>query len=125
DGSRDAAARHDGHRKTLTDQGTTAKTMRYGHASGANCWKSFDVGDSGNLSKATIPKTPTAAVSPASGAAGTFTFYSTWADPTLGAPASIDVVVDGSCTALVRELGTDKRNATYRGTATLTAGCHN
>src|SRR6185369_10071290 len=54
-----------------------------------------------------------------------FTFYSTWADPSLGAPSSIDVVVDGACTALVRELGTDTLNATYKGTATLAAGCHN
>jgi MYXO-CTERM domain-containing protein len=125
DGWMDEAAGNDGHRKILTDQGTTANTMGYGHASGANCWKSFDVGDSGNLKNATIPKIPTAAVSPASSAAGTFTFYSTWADPSLGAPASIDVVVDGSCTALTRELGTDKLNATYKGTATLAAGCHN
>jgi MYXO-CTERM domain-containing protein len=115
----------DGHRKILTDQGTTANTMGYGHASGSNCWKTFDVGDSGNLKNAVIPKIPTAAVSPASGAAGTFTFYSTWADPSLGAPASINVVVDGTCTALSRELGTDTLNATYKGTATLAAGCHN
>jgi hypothetical protein len=115
----------DGHRKILTDQGTSANTMGYGHASGANCWKTFDVGDSGNLKNAVIPKIPTAAVSPASGAAGTFTFYSTWADPSLGAPASINAVVDGTCTALSRELGTDTLNATYKGTATLAAGCHN
>ena len=121
----DEAAGSDGHRKILTDQGTSANTMGYGHASGANCWSSFDTGDSGTLSKATIPKLPTAAVSPASGKAGTFTFYATWADPSLGAPSAIDVVVDGSCTALSRELGTDKLNATYKGTATLAAGCHN
>ena len=125
DGWMDEAAGSDGHRKILTDQGTTANTMGYGHASGANCWKTFDVGDSGNLKNATIPKIPTAAVSPASGAAGTFTFFSTWADPSLGAPASINVVVDGTCTALSRELGTDTLNATYKGTATLAAGCHN
>jgi hypothetical protein len=121
----DEAAGSDGHRKILTDQGTTANTMGYGHASGANCYKTFDVGDSGNLKNAVIPKIPTAAVSPASGAAGTFTFYSTWADPSLGAPASINVVVDGNCTALSLELGTDKLNATYKATATLAAGCHN
>ena len=125
DGWMDEAAGSDGHRKILTDQGTTANTMGYGHASGANCYKTFDVGDSGNLKNATIPKIPTAAVSPASGNAGTFTFYSTWADPSLGAPASIDVVVDGACTALSRELGTDTLNATYKGTTTLAAGCHN
>ena len=125
DGWMDEAAGSDGHRKILTDQGTTANTMGYGHASGANCWKTFDVGDSGNLKNATIPKIPTAAVSPASGAAGIFTFYATWADPSLGAPASINVVVDGTCPALSLELGTDKLNATYKGTTTLAAGCHN
>ena len=125
DGWMDEAAGSDGHRKILTDQGTSANTMGYGHASGANCWSSFDTGDSGTLKNATIPKLPTAAVSPASGKAGTFTFYATWADPALGAPGSINVVVDGACTPLSRELGTDTLNATYKGTATLAAGCHN
>ncbi len=98
----------------------------YGHATGTKeCYSPFDVSDSGNIKNAIIPKIPTAAVSPAGGAAGTFTFYSTWADPSLGAPASINVVVDGNCTALTRELGTDTLNATYKGTAALTAGCHN
>jgi hypothetical protein len=122
----DEAAGSDGHRMILTDQGTPSNTMGYGHATGTKeCYSPFDISDSGSIKGASIPKIPTAAVSPAGGAAGTFTFYSTWADPSLGAPASIDVVVDGSCTPLSRELGTDILNATYKGTATLTAGCHN
>jgi MYXO-CTERM domain-containing protein len=122
----DEAAGSDGHRMNLTDQGITSNTMGYGHATGTKeCYSPFDISDSGSIKNATIPKIPTAAVSPAGGAAGTFTFYSTWADPSLGAPASIDVVVDGACTALSRELGTDTLNATYKGTATLAAGCHN
>jgi len=125
DGWMDEPASSDGHRKILTDQGTSANTMGYGHASGKNCYQTFDVGDSGNLKNAVIPKLPTAAVSPFSGAAGTFTFYATWADPTLGAPASLNVVVDGTCTVMTRELGTDTLNATYKATASLTAGCHN
>ena len=126
DGWMDEAAGSDGHRMNLTDQGITSNTMGYGHATGTKeCYSPFDISDSGNIKNATIPKIPTAAVTPVSGAAGTFTFYSTWADPSLGAPASIDVVVDGSCTALSRELGTDTLNATYKGTATLAAGCHN
>ena len=125
DGWMDEPSSSDGHRKILTDQGTTANTMGYGHAAGKNCYQTFDVGDSGNLKNAVIPKMPTAAVSPFSGAAGTFTFYATWADPALGAPASLNVVVDGACTAMTRELGTDTLNATYKATATLAAGCHN
>ena len=126
DGWMDEAAGSDGHRMNLTDQGVTSNTMGYGHATGTKeCYSPFDVSDSGNIKNATIPKIPTAAVTPVSGAAGTFTFYSTWADPSLGAPASINVVVDGNCTALTRELGTDTLNATYKGTAALTAGCHN
>ena len=125
DGWMDEPSSSDGHRKILTDQGTTANTMGYGHASGKSCYQTFDVGDSGNLKNAVIPKMPTAAVSPFSGAAGTFTFYATWADPALGAPASLNVVVDGTCTAMTRELGTDTLNATYKATATLAAGCHN
>ncbi len=125
DGWMDEPASSDGHRKILTDQGTSANTMGYGHASGKNCYQTFDVGDSGNLKNAVIPKLPTAAVSPFSGAAGTFTFYATWADPTLGAPSSLNVVIDGTCTAMTRELGTDTLNATYKTTAMLAAGCHN
>jgi hypothetical protein len=122
----DEAAGSDGHRMNLTDQGITSNTMGYGHTTGTNeCYSPFDISDSGDIKGASIPKIPTAAVSPASGAAGTFTFYSSWADPSLGAPASINVVVDGACTALTRELGTDTLNATYKGTATLAAGCHN
>jgi len=124
DGWMDEPASSDGHRKILTDQGTTANTMGYGHATGKNCYSSFDVGDSGTVKNAVIPKLPTAAVSPFSGAAGTFTFYATWADPALGAPTSLNVVVDGTCTAMARELGTDTLNATYKATATLAAGCH-
>jgi hypothetical protein len=121
----DEAAGADGHRTNLTDQGITSNTMGYGHATGTKeCYSPFDISDSGDIKGASIPKIPTAAVTPASGAAGTFTFYSTWADPSLGAPASINVVVDGACTALTRELGTDTLNATYKGTATLAAGCH-
>ena len=51
--------------------------MGYGHASGSNCFNTFDVSDSGNFKTVTVPKIPTAAVSPASGKAGTFTFYAT------------------------------------------------
>lgn len=125
DGWMDEPASSDGHRKILTDQGTTANTMGYGHAVGKNCFSPFDVGDSGNVKNAVIPKIPTAAVSPFAGAAGSFTFYATWADPALGAPASLNVVIDGTCTPMTRELGTDTLNATYKATATLAAGCHN
>jgi MYXO-CTERM domain-containing protein len=125
DGWMDEAAGNDGHRKNLTDQGISSNTMGYGHQAGSGCFSTFDVSDSGKLTSATIPKIPTAAVSPASGAAGTFTFFATWADPALGAPSSLNVVIDGVCTALTREIGTDTLNATYKGTAALTAGCHN
>jgi hypothetical protein len=125
DGWMDEASGADGHRRNLTDQGITSNTMGYGHSQGG-CFSTFDVSDSGVMSGATIPKLPTAAVRPpANNAAGSFTFYATWADPTLGAPASLNVVIDGACTAMARELGTDTLNATYKATATLAAGCHN
>ncbi|MFL5308628.1 MAG: hypothetical protein ACJ8F1_25670 [Polyangia bacterium] len=121
----DEAAGDDGHRKNLTDQGVTSNTMGYGRASGMPaCFSSFDVSDSGNIMGAVIPKIPTAAVSPASGNAGTYTFYATWADPAHGAPASLSVVLDGACVTMTRELGTDTLNATYKVTAPLAAGCH-
>jgi hypothetical protein len=122
----DEPAGSDGHRTNLTDQGITSNTMGYGHAQGAGCFSTFDVSDSGNLSGAQIPKLPTAATrGPTGGAAGSYTFYATWADPALGAPASLNVVIDGSCVAMARELGTDTLNATYKATVTLAAGCHN
>ena len=62
---------------------------------------------------------------PANNAAGSYTFYATWADPAMGAPSSLNVVIDGACTAMTRELGTDTLNATYKAPATLAAGCHN
>jgi hypothetical protein len=125
DGWMDEASGADGHRKNLTDQGITSNTMGYGHSQGG-CFSTFDVSDSGNLTGATIPKVPTAAVhAPANNAAGSYTFYATWADPAMGAPASLNVVIDGACTAMARELGNDMLNATYKATATLTAGCHN
>ncbi|HEY6475824.1 MAG TPA: hypothetical protein VI456_04530 [Polyangia bacterium] len=125
DGWMDEAAGSDGHRTNLTDQGITSNTMGYGHATGTKeCYSPFDVSDSGSIKGATIPKMPTAAVTPPSGNAGTFTFYATWADPSLGTPGSINVVLDGACTAMTLELGTDTLNATYKATATLAAGCH-
>jgi hypothetical protein len=99
--------------------------MGYGHSQGG-CFSTFDVSDSGNMTGATIPKLPTAAVrAPANNAAGSYAFYATWADPAMGAPASLNVVIDGACAAMARELGTDTLNATYKATATLAAGCHN
>src|SRR6185312_6149249 len=121
----DEAAGSDGHRMNLTDQGITSNTMGYGHATGTKeCYSPFDISDSGNMKNATIPKMPTAAVTPVSGNAGTFTFYATWNDPSLGAPSAINVVLDGTCSPMTLEIGTDKLNATYKATATLAAGCH-
>lgn len=120
------AAGADGHRRNLTDQGISSNAMGYGRAAGAGCFSSFDVSDSGNITGAAIPKLPTAAVrGPTSGDAGSYAFYATWADPALGAPSSLNVVVDGACTAMARELGSDTLNATYKATLTLAAGCHN
>ena len=122
----DEPAGNDGHRRNLTDQGITSNVMGYGRADGSGCFSSFDVSDSGNVRGLAIAKLPTAAVQPpARGAAGSHVFYATWADPAMGAPASINVVVDGACTAMARELGADTLNATYKATLTLAAGCHN
>jgi hypothetical protein len=126
DGWMDEAAGADGHRRNLTDQGITSTVMGYGRRAGSGCFSSFDVSDSGTMTGLVIAKLPTAAVrGPANGAAGSYTFYATWADPAMGAPASLNVVIDGACTAMTRELGTDTLNATYKATATLAAGCHN
>jgi MYXO-CTERM domain-containing protein len=124
DGWMDEPAGADGHRRNLTDQGISSNVMGYGHATGTGCWSPFDVSDSGDDGAAQSAKIPTAAVNPPSGGAGSFTFYASWADPAQGAPASLNVVVDGNCMPLARELGTDKLNATYKTSASLAAGCH-
>jgi MYXO-CTERM domain-containing protein len=126
DGWMDEAAGADGHRKNLTDQGISSNTMGYGRSAGAACFSSFDVSDSASVNGLVIAKLPTAAVrGPSNGAAGSYAFYATWADPVMGAPATINVVVDGACTVMARELGNDMLNATYKATLALTAGCHN
>jgi hypothetical protein len=124
DGWMDEPAGDDGHRTNILDVGITSNVMGYGHADGASgCYSPFDVSDSGQ-SPDPLPKLPTAAVSPTSGT-GSLTFYATWNDPAHGAPASINVVVDGACTAMTRELGKDTLNATYKVAATVASGCHN
>ena len=113
----------DGHRRNLTDQGITSNVMGYGRTAG-QCFQNFDISDSGFVSNLEIPQIPTAAVNPASGSAGSFTFYATWADSN-GAPMALNVVVDGTCVAMTKELGQDTLNATYKVSHSLAAGCHN
>src|SRR5207237_10455539 len=96
DGWVDEDAGSDGHRRNLLDADFTSDVMGFGNAAGSGCFGSFDVSDSGNA-KVTLPKLPTAAVMPVGGAAGAYTFYATWNDPSLGAPHAINVVVDGAC----------------------------
>jgi MYXO-CTERM domain-containing protein len=125
DGWMDEASGADGHRRNLTDQGISSNVMGYGRVSGTGCFNSFDVSDSGNVTGLAIAKLPTAAVrGPIPGVTG-YSFYATWADPAMGAPASINVVVDGNCTVMAREIGNDMFNATYKAVLPLAAGCHN
>ena len=124
DGWMDEPAGADGHRTNILDVGISSNVMGYGHAEGAGCYPSFDYSDSGMMASLPVAKLPTAAVSPYGGAAGNYTFYATWADPASGAPALLDVVVDGACTPMTRELGSDTLNATYKVSMSLASGCH-
>jgi MYXO-CTERM domain-containing protein len=124
DGWVDEAAGADGHRRNLLDVGITSNTMGFGHA-GAGCWSTFDVSDSGFVNGQVMPIVPTAAVSPVRGNAGaSYRVYATWADSQNGNPKSLNVVVDGVCRAMVRELGTATLNSTWLNDVTLQAGCH-
>jgi hypothetical protein len=124
DGWMDEPAGSDGHRTNLTDQGVSSHVMGFGHAADASgCYVTYAVSDSGDDSALVATKLPTAAVSPSHGSAGSYVFYATWADSN-GAPSSIDVVVDGTCTTMTKELGSDTLNATYKATVALAAGCH-
>ena len=119
------AAGADGHRQNLCDQGITSNTMGFGHTGASGCWQSFDISDSGSNNALVVPKLPVASVYPVRGNAGaSYGFYASWADPVSGAPQSIQVVVDGACTAMARELGTATLNETFLANKTLAAGCH-
>jgi hypothetical protein len=97
----------------------------FGHAGGTSgaCWSTFDVGDFASAKPAPA-KIASAAPKPYGGNAGTFRVYATWTDPAGGAPKDLSVSVDGKCTALQKELGDPKLNATYYADVPLTAGCH-
>ena len=126
DGWMDEAAGSDGHRKILTDQGTTANTMGYGHASGANCWKSFDVGRLGEPQERDHSQDPHRGGQPRPAAPpGRSPSIRPGPIRRWGRRPRSTSSSTGACTSLARELGTDKLNATYKGTATLAAGCHN
>ena len=123
DGWVDEAAGSDGHRAIV--DGAAYTTAGFGHAGGTKgaCWNTFDVGDFSGA-KPTLANIASAAPKPISGPAGTFRVYATWQDKTGGAPKDLSAVVDGTCTAMTRELGTDTLNATYYADVPLTAGCH-
>jgi MYXO-CTERM domain-containing protein len=120
----DEAAGADGHRTIIDSVGSDESVAGFGHAGGTGgCYQTFDVGDFGPTTTAP-PTIASAAPMPiSSNAAGSFTIYATWADPG-GAPASLNAVVDETCTPMTLELGTPTLNATYMATVALTAGCH-
>ena len=123
DGWVDEAAGADGHRMIV--DGSSYGLVGFGHSSGTTgaCWPTFDVGDFASAKPAPA-KIASAAPKPYGGNAGTFRVYATWNDKTGGAPKDLSASVDGKCTALVKELGDDKLNATYYADVPLTAGCH-
>ena len=122
DGWVDEAAGSDGHRRNLLDQGITSNTMGFGHSSGAGCWSSFDVSDSGMQDGLAIPQIPTASPNPAR-PADSARFYATFADPA-GPPQSLVVVVDGECKAMSLELGSPTLNSTWYSDVLLPPACH-
>src|SRR5262249_53162210 len=72
-----------------------------------------------------LPKLPTASVKPVRGNGNaSYTFYATWADSQLGAPAQLWAVVDGTCRAMSLELGSPSFNSSWLVSQTLTSGCH-
>jgi len=114
----------DGHRTNLLDQGIQSDSMGFGHSEGNGCFNTFDVSDSG-MAGVTIPLIPTAATQPAHPTSGAATrFWSTYADPNSGAPKSLWVVIDGQCTSLQKELGTETLNSTWYADVSLSTGCH-
>jgi MYXO-CTERM domain-containing protein len=121
----DEPAGNDGHRQNLLDVGIVSNVMGAGDTTSNNCWASFDVSDSGYVNGLAIPEIPTASVNPVGGPAGmSYRFYATWADPVGGAPASLQVVVDGVCRSMVRELGSPTLNSTWYDDDVLARGCH-
>jgi hypothetical protein len=124
DGWVDEAAGADGHRTIIDSVGGDEGVAGFGNNSGTGaCFSTFDVGDFGPSTTAP-PMIASAAPKPISGSPGTFRIYATWNDPAGGAPAALNAVVDGACSAMTKELGDPKLNATYYADVPLTAGCH-
>ncbi|MBN2359234.1 MAG: hypothetical protein JXR83_07250, partial [Deltaproteobacteria bacterium] len=76
------------------------------------------------LGEYTVPVLAAGVHEPMIGAATTaFAFWANYYDPG-GEPQAIDVVIDGTCHPLARELGVLPGNATYRVSLAVGAGCH-
>lgn len=123
DGFVDEPDGNDGHREIVTSG--SYGVVGFGHAEGAagQCYQSFDAGDFSS-EKPAFGKIASAAPRPIKGPAGTFRVYATWADKTGGAPATLNAVVDGKCSAMQKELGDPKLNSTWYADVPLSSGCH-
>jgi hypothetical protein len=110
----------DGHRRILT--GGSASSIGLGYSGGGGtCWNTFYFGDTGASGAAQT--LPSGVHRPETGGGSTtFTFYLNYYDAG-GAPQSVDLVLDGQCHPMDRELGSDP-NATYITDAVPGSGCH-
>jgi len=121
DGWVDEAAGADGHRAIVDSD---AGRVGFGHSEGGSgaCWDAFDVGDFGADAPGAA-KIASAATNPVGGQSGSYQIYASWSDGT-GSPRSLSAVVDGHCVSMMKELGDDRLNATWKASSSLGAGCH-
>ena len=111
----------EGHRFGLTDP--AHNVVGTGYDASGGCWPTLYFSDYGFDPSVSLPVLPSGIHRPETGAPATvFDFYANYYDPG-GAPASISVVIDGTCFAMSLEIGT-ATNAAYLFQSSLSGGCH-
>lgn len=112
----------DGHRVAVTSGNYGQAGV--GWAAGSNgCWSSFGFSDLASGGGAPPVLAGGVHRPELGGATTSFSFYVNYYDPG-GAPASVDVVIDGVCFPMAKETGLGPSNATYLASQVVGAGCH-
>ncbi|HEY3446038.1 MAG TPA: MYXO-CTERM sorting domain-containing protein [Myxococcales bacterium] len=118
-------ADYEGHRKILTSSGFNETGCGYAlQTSPSTCWSRYYFCDPGFASTVSTATLPAGAHKPETGGASqSFDFYVNYYSAT-GAAQSVQLVLDGTCVPMTREIGT-ATNATYKVSRVLgDAACH-
>jgi hypothetical protein len=109
----------DGHRSLITSGSFDQAGLGFSRA-GGGCWSTYAFSDLAG-GAGTPPKLVAGVHYPQTGTSPAF--YVNYYDPG-GAPQSLNLVLDGTCVPMTKELGTTAGNATYKVTQSVSSGCH-